>query len=881
MAPAAIWTRNGDSLRCCVRVHPSQQQRLVDYARHRLRLLCASTEGLLHAEEAVLTKDELVLRLRSRSALAEAVESCNDVHPWPGSHASWRRRVILPALQAMLSCHQQGIVGFAPLWPVQGRWVPPVGWFMPALPGAGQEGAKRADLRHAAAWLRNEQARQPGTATRTETDLLSRLTQMLEEGESDAAARLLAGDRRLLEAALSEDPDAPSFLTLLTEAELLERLTSLSPYRLLPEPEARSDGADPRSQRVLELDTRWRDPHFPKLDRPTPQELWDELIEESRTTPVLAVADRLPNPLSAEVDPACELRWIGVHPDQPLLYVPRTKGTLPQRGFLWLHQAGDNTLMARKRIFTHFAGDHQALEPALESAAPSRAFERNPQPRDGLEAAILAARGVFAVQGPPGTGKTYLATQVVRRFLERTPAGRVLVCAKEHFALDNILRSVTSGLRRDKTAFRAFRSVSLAKLRRRPSEVDASFLAQTVMRELAGYTFAPEASGWIKLQAATLAQHDLRLRTLAEDAANLFFCTTMDAAMTEFIGRASFDLVIIEEAGKCYPSELLHAICLGQTVLMIGDHRQLPPFQEKQTRDALQAWQEVLSPGRTERDRELEARFGETYRQLAALIDRRGPLTSEQIQWLRPFEYLFDRLPTRHRLEEQFRMEEPLSRLIGTVFYGRPFEHRKGELVQKGLLPADPLAGVLPDGLNVPLLWINTPHMSVEPAAAESSGVRESTYERDVVIGYLKQLRPARKIDMVLLTPYNAQKRLFLQDGELRGLCEKLTDIPFEQVVRTTDEYQGREAELTVLSLVRNNALGRHAWGFMTEPERLNVMFSRTRFRQVVVACGAHIERHAAEAPYLHAVWQQYQQEAARDRTSARVLRPEELDSHG
>ena len=49
---------------------------------------------------------------------------------------------------------------------------------------------------------------------------------------------------------------------------------------------------------------------------------------------------------------------------------------------------------------------------------------------------VLATRGVFAVQGPPGTGKTHLATEVVRRFLARKPAGRVLVCAKEREAFE-------------------------------------------------------------------------------------------------------------------------------------------------------------------------------------------------------------------------------------------------------------------------------------------------------------------------------------------------------------------------------------------------------------------------------------------------------------
>ena len=84
-----------------------------------------------------------------------------------------------------------------------------------------------------------------------------------------------------------------------------------------------------------------------------------------------------------------------------------------------------------------------------------------------------------------------------------------------------------------------------------------------------------------------------------------------------------------------------------------------------------------------------------------------------------------------------------------------------------------------------------------------------------------------------------------------------------------------REAELPRLSRVRNNAQGARAWGFMIELERLTVMFSRARFRQVVVGCGDHVVRHAEEAPHLAAVWSEYR--LAEARGSARVLSPEDL----
>ena len=165
--------------------------------------------------------------------------------------------------------------------------------------------------------------------------------------------------------------------------------------------------------------------------------------------------------------------------------------------------------------------------------------------------------------------------------------------------------------------------------------------------------------------------------------------------------------------------------------------------------------------------------------------------------------------------------------------------------------------------------------MTVAPDATEDAqkrGLRDNRLELGTVVAYLRKLRPTgTPLDLVVLTPYNAQKSLLLGSPELRAACERLTDRPFEELVRTTDEYQGRESELVVLSLVRNNSLGQRAWGFMAEPERLNVMLSRARYRLVVVGCTAHVDRHAVENPWLAKVLEAWRTEAG-DPAAAKIL---------
>lgn len=52
----------------------------------------------------------------------------------------------------------------------------------------------------------------------------------------------------------------------------------------------------------------------------------------------------------------------------------------------------------------------------------------------------------------------------------------------------------------------------------------------------------------------------------------------------------------------------------------------------------------------------------------------------------------------------------------------------------------------------------------------------------------------------------------------------------------TVDEFQGSEADIVIVSLVRNNGLP--TWkslGFLKEPNRMNVLLSRARQKLIVV----------------------------------------------
>lgn len=69
-------------------------------------------------------------------------------------------------------------------------------------------------------------------------------------------------------------------------------------------------------------------------------------------------------------------------------------------------------------------------------------------------------------------------------------------------------------------------------------------------------------------------------------SANLVFATTNSAAVERLIEeRSLFDWTIVEESGKATGGALLSPLLLSYRRLMIGDHKQLPPYNvERMTR---------------------------------------------------------------------------------------------------------------------------------------------------------------------------------------------------------------------------------------------------------------------------------------------------------
>lgn len=130
----------------------------------------------------------------------------------------------------------------------------------------------------------------------------------------------------------------------------------------------------------------------------------------------------------------------------------------------------------------------------------------------------------------------------------------------------------------------------------------------------------------------------------------------------------NFDWVIIDEAGKATPPEILVPICLGRKVVLVGDHKQLPPVVD----EALLKLQDKEKMNISKNDLELSL-----------------------------FEYLERSLneDCKNILDEQYRMNPVIGDLISKLFY-------EGKLVSKTSKDEKTIPLKMYD--SKPLIWLST-----------------------------------------------------------------------------------------------------------------------------------------------------------------------------
>jgi hypothetical protein len=289
---------------------------------------------------------------------------------------------------------------------------------------------------------------------------------------------------------------------------------------------------------------------------------------------------------------------------------------------------------------------------------------------------------------------------------------------------------------------------------------------------------------------------------------------------------------------------------------MIGDHRQLPPFNAERMEKLFAA------PGRIEEaleiGRHLLARaFGQAgideALELVAKADMEA-LAGGARAMMMMFETMIEaevaaprregRLPMAAQLDQQHRMHPAIGRLVSQAFYAGTLT-TSGEAERRYAEETCPVAF---DGKALgdsPVTFIDMPfaHGRVGMTSPEMEPRWKNYPEANACLEVLKKLRAVgdARPDVAVLTPYRQQRRVIedrlagaARGGQLASLDRfgKAAD----ELCHTVDSFQGNEADVVIISLVRNNAhSGLKSLGFLSDRRRMNVLMSRAKWRLVLV----------------------------------------------
>ena len=439
---------------------------------------------------------------------------------------------------------------------------------------------------------------------------------------------------------------------------------------------------------------------------------------------------------------------------------------------------------------------------------------------------------VQALQGPPGTGKTWTATQIVKDLLDRNPCSRILVCSKEHLALDHLSDRLSAELRETPHEVVRINLGSGGEEVNHNADISPEAFSLRLVDELETLP-ANGKRGQLKEKIYEHGNLATWVEKLSILTASVICTTTLDRSIEDLQSMGEcFDFAIVEEAGKAYPSEIIGPLSISMSTLLIGDHLQLPPFE---IRDINESLSESISDGYRNysegKNRDsLERSVVELSVPHWDISDfSHDDAVSEISDWLQPFEKIWNypRGAFRDSLGLQWRMFEELSDTIGGVFYGGPFESKKADAFTYDELPG--IFGRLSDRM----LVIDTPHISKGGAKESTSSNSYSNYEEAKLTSKMLTELLDGGCDAVAITPYKGQV------AEIQKALPK----KYRDSVRTVDGFQGKEADFILLSLVRNNVRtgSSRRWGFFRDPRRINVALSRAREGLAVITSVQHI----------------------------------------
>lgn len=490
--------------------------------------------------------------------------------------------------------------------------------------------------------------------------------------------------------------------------------------------------------------------------------------------------------------------------------------------------------------------DKEGIEPpdVVDLSFYNEIFKGKENPQTIAIKKAIGNKNILLIQGPPGTGKTTVIAEIVKQLISR--GEKLLVTSQTHIAVDNVLERI-----KDDTEINIARighedSISefaaefqINEARKKFSEkvqkiVDIKvellnqYINGTDISVFSKQNFElPLIFNWeniqrfiLLIQGLELKQIYLFIETLDQwkeviskspklltnlflQRLNVLFGTCIGIATNRELSASElvFDTVILDEAGKANISESLTAISKARKIILVGDHKQLPPYLDKERVEYFKKFSKDFANQITSDD-EIKQALGASFFEY---LQRDGVLNSEN----------------KILLSEQHRMHPDIGNFVSQSFYNS--ELRNGVHTKENVIP-------LPEPFDKQIIFIDT---SSDKSSSESfiGGSYFNQVEAEFIVN--KIISELKRNDInpksfAIVSPYSKQcEKIKLL------LLERNPDSPKSFEVATLDSFQGREYDIIIFSFTRSSI--DKMVGFLDDARRLNVAFSRARKKLILV----------------------------------------------
>ena len=480
------------------------------------------------------------------------------------------------------------------------------------------------------------------------------------------------------------------------------------------------------------------------------------------------------------------------------------------------------------------------LNAAMEDIRSHKIGNLNDRQLEAVTKSVLA-KDLALIQGPPGTGKTTVIAEIIWQEIRKNPDCRILLTSQTNLAVDNALERLQgqSGIRpvrigkpdKLEPEGRRFSLLVMDSWANDSKNSDDNATRIWIDRIVKKISNDPKYSSAVSSWKNELETKDKHSRTefsrLYRSNVNLVAATCSICGSRDFMESYSdmfggnersdmfFDVVIMDEASKATPLEMAVPLVLGKKIIVIGDHKQLPPMMDENTIDS--ALEKIGKKNIAEKLQKAESQFKRLF-EAAAKVRKTIVAT----------------------LDTQYRMHEQIMNTI-KQFYQEELAATGGlkcgisetmdipDLANKGSRwHGITLNPIINPSTHAVWIDVHTPETYLSPGYKNEGELKaidlvlKALQQADGYSDFINAQQKPEDKEIGIITFYSAQSREIKK--KYKGKNYRMDVV---------DRFQGMERNIIIVSTVRSNP--KNNIGFAKEIERINVAFSRARRLLIVV----------------------------------------------